>query len=67
MVRDKGFAEIFRKDSKCKLKVCMQEVSAVQEYSDVDLDGDTYIQAGEMTRLLTDDKAKDVFGKLKRV
>ena len=54
------------KDSKYKLKVCMQEVSAVQEYRDVDLYGRTYKRAA-ISRLLRDDEAKDVVGKLKRV
>ena len=58
--------KIFGKDSKYKLKVCMQEVSAVQEYSDVDLNHGTYKRA-DISRLLTDDEVKDVVGKQKRV
>ena len=56
----------FREDSKYKLKVRMQEVTAVQEYKDVDLDNDTYERAA-ISRLLTDDEVKDIAGKLKRV
>ena len=37
--------KVFGKDSKYKLKVRMQEVSAVQEYRDVDLDDSTYTRA----------------------
>ena len=44
----------------------MQEVTAVQEYKDVDLDNDTYERAA-ISRLLTDDEVKDIAGKLKRV
>ena len=58
--------KIFGKDSKYKLKVRMQEVSAVQEYSDVDL-GDGRHKRGGISRLLKDDEVKDVVGKLKRV
>ena len=58
--------KIFGKDSKYKLKVRMQEVSAVQEYSDVDLDNGRHKRA-DICRLLRDDEAKDVVGKLKRV
>ena len=58
--------KIFGKDSKYKLKVRMQEVSAVQEYSDVDLDSDRHKRA-DISRLLKDDEVKDIVGKLKRV
>ena len=58
--------KIFGKDDKYKLKVRMQEVTAVQEYSDVDLDDDTHKRA-DISRLLTDDEVKDVVGILKRV
>ena len=58
--------KIFGKDSKYKLKVRMQEVSAVQEYSDVDLDNGRHKRA-DICRLLRDDEVKDVVGKLKRV
>ena len=58
--------KVFGKDSKYKLKVRMQEVSAVQEYRDVDLDDSTYKRAA-ISRLLRDDEVKDVVGKLKRV
>ena len=44
----------------------MQEVSAVQEYTDVDLDDGTHKRA-DTSRLLTDDEAKHIAGKLKRV
>ena len=44
----------------------MQEVSAVQEYKDVDLDDGTYKRV-DISRLLTDNEAKHVVGKLKRV
>ena len=44
----------------------MQEVSAVQEYSDVDLDDATHKRA-DISRVLTDDEVKDVVGMLKRV
>ena len=57
---------IFGKDSKYKLKVRMQEVSAVQEYSDVDLDNGRHKRA-DISRLLRNDEVKDVVGKLKRV
>ena len=40
----------------------MQEVSAVQEYRDVDLDGSTYKRAA-INRLLRDDEMKDVVEK----
>ena len=53
---------IFGKDSQYKLKVRTQKVSAVQDYSDVDLDDGTCKQA-DIIRLLTDDEAKDVVGK----
>ena len=55
-----------RKDSKYKLKVRMQEISAVQEYIDVDMDNGIY-KRGDISRLLTDDEVKAVVGKLKRV
>ena len=58
--------KIFGKDSKYKLKVRMQEVSAVQEYSDVDLDDGRHKRA-DISRLLRDDEVKDVVGKLKRL
>ena len=51
--------KVLGKDSKYKLKVHMQEVSAVQEYRDVDLDGSTYKRAA-ISRLLRDDEVKDV-------
>ena len=44
----------------------MQEVSAVQEYSNVDLDDGTH-KGTDIRRLLVDDEVKDVVGKLKRV
>ena len=44
----------------------MQEVSAVQEYRNVDLDDSTYKRAA-ISRLLRDDEVKNVVGKLKRV
>ena len=44
----------------------MQEVSAVQEYSNVDLDDGRH-KRGDISRLLRDDEVKDVVGKLKRV
>ena len=44
----------------------MQEVSAMQEYSDVDL-GDGRHKRADISRLLTNDKVKDVVGQLKRV
>ena len=44
----------------------MQEVSAVQEYRDVDLDDSTYKRAA-ISKLLRDDEVKDVVGKLKSV
>ena len=43
--------KIFRKKFKYKLKVRMQEVSAVQEYSNVDLDYGTHKWA-DISRLL---------------
>ena len=58
--------KIFLKDFKYKLKVRMQEVSAVQEYSDVDLDDGRH-KRGDISRLLRDHEVKDVVGKLKRV
>ena len=58
--------KVFGKDSKYKLKVCMQEVSAGQEYRDVDLD-DGRNKRADISRLLRDDEVKDVVGKLKRV
>ena len=59
MVQGKGSTKIFGKDSKYKLKVRMQEVSAVQEYG--------RHKRADISRLLTDDEIKDVVGKLKRV
>ena len=44
----------------------MQEVSAVQEYRDVDLDDSTYTR-GAISRLLRDDEVKHEMEKLKRV
>ena len=44
----------------------MQEVSAVKEYNDADLDDGTYKRV-DISRLLTDDEVKHVVGKLKRV
>ena len=38
MVYGKGPTKIFGKDSKYKLKVRMQEVRAVQEYNNADMD-----------------------------
>ena len=46
--------EIFGKGSKYKLKFRTQEVSANQEYRDVDLDDKTYKKAS-ISRFLTDD------------
>ena len=57
---------VLGKDSRYKLKVRIQEVSAVQEYRDVDLDCSTYKRAA-ISRLLRDDEVKDVVGKLKRI
>ena len=58
--------QIFSKDSKYKLKVRMQIISAVQEYADVDRNNGSY-KRSDIRRLLTDDEVKDVVGKLKRV
>ena len=58
--------KIFGKDFKYKLKVRMQEVSALQEYSNVDLDDGRHKRA-DISRLLTNDEVNDVVGKLKRV
>ena len=55
-----------RTPSTYKLKVRMQEISAVQEYVDVDMDDGSYKRA-DISRLLTDDEVKAVVGKLKRV
>ena len=44
----------------------MQEVSAVQEYSDVNLNDGRHKRA-DISRLLTDDGVKYVVGQLKRV
>ena len=44
----------------------MQEVSAVQEYSHVDLDDGRHKRA-DISRLLTYDEVKNVVAKLKRV
>ena len=57
----KVLQKIFRKDSKYKLKVRMQETSAVQEYVDADMDNGTYKPA-DISRLLRDDEIKDVVG-----
>ena len=51
--------KVLGKDSNCKLKARMKEVSAVQEYRDVDLDDSTYKKAA-ISRLLRDDEVKDV-------
>ena len=66
MVHGKGSTKIFRKDSKYKLKVRMKEISAVQEYADVDMDDGSYKRT-DISRLPTDDEVKNVVGKLKRV
>ena len=58
--------KIFWKDSKYKLKVRMQEISAVQEYVNVGMDDGSNKQA-DISRLLTGDEVKDGVGKLKRV
>ena len=58
--------KVFGKDSKYKLKVRMQEVSAVQEYRDIDLDDNTY-KKEDISRLLTDDVMEDIVGKSKSV
>ena len=58
--------KVFGKDTKYKLKVRMQEVSPVQEYKDVDLNGGSYEKAA-ISRLLTDGEVKHVVGKLKRL
>ena len=58
--------KVFGKDTKYKLKVRMQEVSPVQEYMDVDLNGGSYKKAA-ISRLLTDGEVKHVVGKLKRL
>ena len=58
--------KILGKDSKYKLKVRAHEVSAVQEYRDVDRDVSMY-QRAAISRLLRDDEVKEVVGKLKRV
>ena len=44
----------------------MQEISAGQEYVDVDMD-DGSCERADISRLLTDEEVKDVAGKLKRV
>ena len=58
--------KIFGKNSRYKLKVRMQEVSAVQEYRDIDLDDNTY-KKEDISRLLTDDVMEDIVGKSKSV
>ena len=58
--------KIFGKDSKYTLKVCMQEISGVQEYVDVDMEDGSYKRA-DVSRLLTDNEVKAIVGKLKRV
>ena len=58
--------KVLGKDSNCKLKARMKEVSAVQEYRDANLDDSTYKRA-DISRLLRDDEVKDVVGKVKRV
>ena len=62
----KVLQKVFGKDFKHKLTVRMQEVGAVQECSDGNLDDSTYKRA-PINRLLGDDEAKDVVRKLKRV
>ena len=60
----------FEKDPKYKLKIRVQEVSAVQEYRDFDLDDNTYkckrATIGILL-MLTGDEVKHVTGKLKKV
>ena len=67
MVHRKSSTKIFRKDSKYKLKVSMQEINPVhEEYADVNMDDGSYKRA-DISRLLTDDEVKGVVRKLKRV
>ena len=58
--------KVHGKDSTYKLKVRMQEVSAVQLYRNVDPDDSTYKRAAT-SRLLRYDEVKDAVRKLKRV
>ena len=60
----KVLQKVLGKDSKYKLKVRMQEVSAVQEYRNVDLDDSTYKRAA-ISRLLRDNRVKDAVDNLR--
>ena len=51
---------------KIKLKACMQEINAVQEYEDVDLH-DPFYKKVSVSRIATDEEVMNIIGKLKRV
>ena len=59
--------KVFGKDSKYKLKIRVQEVSAAQFRSREMLIWMTAHKRAAISRLLRDDEVKDVVGKLKRV
>ena len=54
----------WKKDSKFKLKYCMQEINAVQEYGYFDLHV-TFYKKGYVSRIVTDKEVMNVIGKLK--
>ena len=51
--------------SKFKLKACMQEANAIQEYEDVKLH-DTLYKKGSVSRIVTDGEIVDVIGRLQK-
>ena len=55
----------WKKDSKFKLKSCMQEINAVQEYEDVNL-RNTFYKKRSVGQIVTDENVVNIIGKLKR-
>ena len=59
----KDASKEWKKDAKFKLKVCMQQVNAVQEYEDVSL-GDERYEKKRFSRILLADEIVRVVRKL---
>ena len=56
----------WKKDSRFKLKACMQEIHAFQEYEDFNLQEKFYKKV-YVSLIVTDEEVMNVIGQLKRV
>ena len=56
----------WKKESKFKLKACMQQINVVQQFEDIDLH-DTFYQNGSVSQIVTYEEVMNIIGQLKRV